>query len=250
MKLPKLLGRLLQLTQESKTPTDRFLDAKIEELQFYLPYVTSLLKHIVKWKIKRFFKYRYKRYLYILSIFTVLVIGTYVTITRVVEPYINEKLKPRTISIEKTIFDPELKTFDEFIDAVGFRESTNTWDTVNQYGMLGYFQFNESTLKSIGISVSRSDFLSNKELQTGAFIQLLKENRKTYQKYITKYNYRKINGVDGRITESGILMAFHLKPKDAIAFFNSGGIYKGTGDGNGTSVQHYIEKFSGYDLPF
>lgn len=44
-------------------------------------------------------------------------------------------------------------------------------------------------------------------------------------------------------------MAFHLKPSDAKAFFNSNGNSLGNGDANGTKVNHYIEIFSGYEIP-
>ena len=67
---------------------------------------------------------------------------------------------------------------------------------------------------------------------------------------IYKFNNKKLPGVKCTITESGILMSFHLKPKDALLYFNSCGKDKGSGDGNGTYVTKYIEKFSGYEIPF
>jgi hypothetical protein len=177
-------------------------------------------------------------------------IGVYLSVIIYIEPYLDRALQIETREITRQIYNPDLKTATEFIEAVGFRESSGVWDTTNQYGMLGHFQFDPNTLKAIGINVSKKDFLENKQLQIGCFIQLLKENKKTYQKYITQYNYQRIRGVDGVITESGILMAFHLKPADAIRFFESGGRVGGLGDANGVKIKTYLEEFSGYELPF
>ena len=85
--------------------------------------------------------------------------------------------------------------------------------------------------------------------------------KRDYYSYVDHWNYKKIRNVKGTVTESGILMGFHLCPDDATVFFNSGGEKLGVphknkkgemvvGDGNGTTVNVFIQRFSGYEIPF
>lgn len=250
MNIPKLLRPFLKLTSDSKNPTDELLDVKIQELHFITPHVYSLLTYIVKEKTKRFFKYQYKVFLTWGAIISIVFFGIYYTMVTIVEPIISKYTNGREVQVEKIIYSANLRTFDQLMNDVGFKESSNRWDKVNEFGMMGHFQFQQSTLDAIGIKVSKQDFLENRDLQRGAFIQLLKENQRTFRKYINMYNFKQLPGVKGTITESGILMSFHLKPNDAKVYFDSKGKNAGNGDGNGTKVTEYIEKFSGYEIPF
>ena len=144
-----------------------------------------------------------------------------------------------------------MRPFKQFVKDVAQRESSGRYNITNQFGMLGAFQFSPSTLKNyVGIDISAEDFLNNPELQIGAFRQLLLNNHRSYKKYVDAWNFKKMKNIKGTVTESGILMAFHLRPESAIAFFNSGGKDLGKPDGNGIYVNHYIELFNGYELPF
>ena len=59
----------------------------------------------------------------------------------------------------------ELKNF---LDAIGFRESGNRYHITNKWGYMGKYQFGKSTLKTIGFKVTRTEFLSNPQLQEEA----------------------------------------------------------------------------------
>lgn len=249
MIVSKILESLLKLTKESKTPTDLELDEKIEKLNFELPYFYSLLKEIIREKLKRFFKYKYKSFIKDILIISSFCIGTYYVVVKGIEPILNE-----TLIIEKSYYRTDLKSYDEFIKVVLHKESTGNYKATSpNSSALGGFQFMPSTLKELGVDVEkigRDNFLENEELQKGVFKQSLIKSKRDAKKYIERYDGREIKGVKGTITESGILMSFHLKPVEARNFFESGGVNTGTGDANGTTVKDYIELFSGYHIPF
>lgn len=133
---------------------------------------------------------------------------------------------------------------DEFLNAIGHRESTNRYDVVNKWGYMGRYQFGKSTLRGLGYDVSKKEFLSNPELQEEAMLSLLTHNKEKLQKYIDIFDGKTINGI--YITESGILAAAHLGGQGSVKrFFKNGRVFR---DGNGTKITSYMEKFSGYDI--
>ena len=133
---------------------------------------------------------------------------------------------------------------EQFLHAIGHRESTNRYDVVNPWGYMGRYQFGKSTLKGLGYDVSRKEFLSNPELQEEAMLSLLKHNKDKLQKYIDVFDGKTINGI--YITESGILAAAHLGGQGSVKrYFRNGKVFK---DGNGTKITSYMDKFSGYDI--
>jgi hypothetical protein len=69
-----------------------------------------------------------------------------------------------------------------------------------------------------------------------------------HQRYIDHWQNKPIPQ-DKRyiITESGVLMAFHLLGPSATQYFDSGCVTDGT-DGNGTPVSQYVKLFSGYKV--
>ena len=120
------------------------------------------------------------------------------------EPIVELLVKPLIIdSVEL-----ELTSHQQFLDAMGHRESSNNYKAVNKYGYMGKYQFGRSTLKTLKINVSRSEFINNPKLQEQAMYKLLQYNKKKLKRYIEKYNGRVINGV--LVTESGLLAAAHL----------------------------------------
>lgn len=244
---PRVFRPFFKLTKDSKTPTDLELDELKNQLAFYFPPVWELFKKILKEEFVRFIKYRWKRLVGLIIITTSIITVSYFAVKYFIEPIIIHKTE--TV-IPEIVYIQKLRPFNDFLVAVAHREASGTYDTISLGGMLGAFQFSNTTLKAIGISVSKEDFLNNEELQIGAFKQLLLSNYRTYEKYALKWNNRQIKNVRGTVTTSGVLMAFHLKPTDAKAFFDSNGNDLGGGDGNGTKVNHYIELFSGYELPF
>ncbi len=137
-----------------------------------------------------------------------------------------------------------LKGHDEFLNAIGHRESGNRYNIVNTFGYMGKYQFGKSTLKGLGFKVSKEEFLNNPYIQEQAMQKLLQHNKKKLQKFIDKYEGEVLHGVF--ITESGVLAAAHIAGQGNVKkFFRKG--YEFT-DGYGTKMTSYMNKFSGYNL--
>ena len=133
---------------------------------------------------------------------------------------------------------------DNFLDAIGFRESGNRYDITNKWGYMGKYQFGKSTLKGLGFKVSKNEFLNNPKLQEEAMMALLLHNKEKLQKYIDVFDGQTVNGM--LITESGILAAAHLGGQGSVKrYFKNGKVFR---DGNGTKITSYMNKFSGYDI--
>ena len=140
---------------------------------------------------------------------------------------------------------PLIKTYNLFLHDIGFRESTNDYKAVNQFGYLGKYQFGRKTLNAIGFKdVSNRKFLANPSIQEEAMLVLLKRNKRTLRREIKKYVGKTINGV--YITESGLLAAAHLAGAGNVRrFFRKGYEFR---DGNGTKMTSYMVKFANYNL--
>ena len=133
---------------------------------------------------------------------------------------------------------------DQFLNDIGFRESGNRYNVVNQLGYMGKYQFGKSTLRTLKIKVTKDAFLNSPDLQEYAMEQNLIYNKKKLLKYIKLYEGETVHGI--LITESGILAAAHLAgPGSVRKFFRRGSEFK---DGFGTSMTSYLKEFSGYDL--
>ena len=147
--------------------------------------------------------------------------------------------------LEVKIEIPVVKSHNKFLDDIGFRESSNNYKAVNQFGYLGKYQFGRKTLNAIGFEeISNYEFLSNPEIQEEAMLALLQKNRHTLRREIKKYVGETINGI--YITESGILAAAHLGGAGNVRkFFRKGHEFE---DGNGTKMTSYMIIFSDYNL--
>ena len=191
----------------------------------------------------------------VLSVFGIISISAFANIAIIkplVEP-VDNILPIKEISIIK----PELevteiklsviKNHTKFLDDIGFRESSNNYRAVNQFGYLGKYQFGRKTLNSIGFeNISNREFLENESIQEEAMYSLLNHNKRVLRRQIQKYHGETIHGV--YITESGILAAAHLAGAGNVRkFFRKGYEFK---DGNGTKMTSYMILFSGYKLEF
>lgn len=149
------------------------------------------------------------------------------------------------IEEEKVLMELHHKEeLQNFLNAIGHRESSNRYDIVNPWGYMGKYQFGRSTLKGLGFNVTRKEFLSNPLLQEEAMMALLLHNKEKLQLYIDTFDGKTINGM--LITESGILAAAHLGGQGSVKrYFRKGKVFR---DGNGTKITSYMKKFSGYDI--
>ena len=157
-------------------------------------------------------------------------------------------IKPLEIvepKLEVKIEIPAIRDHNKFLDEVGFRESSNNYKAVNQFGYLGKYQFGRKTLNAIGFEdVSNYEFLSNPEIQEEAMLVLLQKNKHTLRREIKKYVGETVNGI--YITESGILAAAHLGGAGNVRkFFRKGYEFE---DGNGTKMTSYMIRFADYNL--
>lgn len=138
-------------------------------------------------------------------------------------------------------------SFNGFKEAVAFKESQGRYHVVNTLGYLGKYQFGKSTLKRFRIYNTQL-FLKTPELQEDAFIALCSVNKWILRKDIKRSVGNKINGI--HITESGILAAAHLAGAGNVKkYLRSNGVNRFK-DAYGSSIQHYLRKFSGFNTSF
>ena len=150
----------------------------------------------------------------------------------------------RKLAEELKIKQYHQEELENFLDAVGFRESSNDYTVTNKWGYMGKYQFGRSTLKGLGYKVTKKEFLNNPQLQEEAMMALLLHNKEKLQKYIDVFDGQTINGM--YISESGILAAAHLGGQGSVKrYFKNGKVFK---DGFGTKITSYMAQFSGYDI--
>jgi len=158
--------------------------------------------------------------------------------------------------------------YEDFLRALGYRESSGRYNIENRYGYLGKYQMGEMALKDAGYYKgdstprkndwigewtgkdgvwSKEDFLNNPQAQENA----IREFHRKVWKYIKalgldKYVGRRIGGII--ITESGLLGGAHLVGVlNLKRFLNSNGQIIPR-DGNKVPITHYIELLNGYDI--
>lgn len=154
-----------------------------------------------------------------------------------------EEIAKLEIEMEVSMAE-EIPNLNIFLNDLGYRESSNRYDVVNQYGYMGKYQFGKSTLKGLGYNISKEEFLSSPDLQEEAIRKLLKANKKVLRRQIKKFDGKLVNGI--LVTESGLLAAAHLVgPGSVKKWVRNGRIFE---DGNGIKLTEYIETFNGYQL--
>jgi len=151
---------------------------------------------------------------------------------------------PTLVELKKESFELIQPSHQQFLEAIGHRESSNNYLAVNEFGYMGKYQFGRATLKGLGINVTKEEFINNPELQERAMHMLLSHNKKKLKRYIKKYEGQIIHGV--LITESGVLAAAHLAGQGNVRkFLRNGFVFE---DGNGTKMTSYMKQFGGYIL--
>ena len=182
--------------------------------------------------------------LFALALFSLMAFTTYkaniVTVVEI-EP---EPIKILPIEIEKESFELVQPSHQQFLEAIGHRESSNNYLVINEFGYMGRYQFGRATLKGLGIDVTKEEFISDHRLQERAMHMLLSHNRKKLKRYIKKYEGQIIHDI--LITESGVLAAAHLAGQGNVRkFLKNGFVFE---DGNGTKMTSYMKQFGGYIL--
>jgi hypothetical protein len=135
-------------------------------------------------------------------------------------------------------------SLNEFLDRIGFLESSNNYKAKNKFGYIGKYQFHPTLIKNLGYNETKQGFLNNPQMQEEAMLTLLIHNKKLMKSHIKKYDNKVVNGI--LVTESGILASTHLAgPSNVKRWLDRGVRFK---DGLGTSIRHYMETFEGYNL--
>jgi len=182
--------------------------------------------------------------LFALTIFSLMAFTTY---RSYVVPVVEIKPLPIEIipvKIVRESFELVQPSHQQFLEAIGHRESSNNYSVVNEFGYMGKYQFGKATLKGLGIDVTKEEFINDHRLQEKAMHMLLSHNRKKLKRYIKKYEGQIIHGI--LITESGILAAAHLAGQGNVRkFLKNGFVFE---DGNGTKMTSYMKQFGGYIL--
>lgn len=162
-----------------------------------------------------------------------------------------------------------IKTYDNFFEALGQRESSENYAAVNKkFGYLGKYQMGEAALidcgyykrdGKIGNSFldkfwtrkdgvkSKQEFLDNHQAQENA----IRGYMLIQWRYILSVNLDRFVGQarDGILfTVSGLLAGAHLGGHGRLAVYLKNN--RLIPDGNGVFVTEYIQKFGGYDTPF
>lgn len=157
--------------------------------------------------------------------------------------------------------------YEDFLRALGYRESGGRYNIENSYGYLGKYQMGEGALKDAGYYRgdptrrndwigrwtgkdgvwSKEDFLNNPRAQENA----IREFHRKMWSYIRalgleRYIGKRVRGI--LITESGLLGGAHLLGAGNVKKFLSSGGGRVPRDGYGTPITEYIQKFGGYDI--
>ena len=182
--------------------------------------------------------------LFALALFSLMAFTTYKAHVITVVEIKPEPIKILQVEIVRESFELVQPSHQQFLEAIGHRESSNNYLVINEFGYMGRYQFGNATLKGLGIDVTQEEFINNPRLQERAMHMLLSHNRKKLKRYIKKYEGQIIHGI--LITESGVLAAAHLAGQGNVRkFLKNGFVFK---DGNGTKMTSYMKQFGGYIL--
>lgn len=153
-----------------------------------------------------------------------------------------------------------VNSYTEFLNELGFRESTDNYQAINRFGYMGRYQLGGLALQDAGFQdecgnwtelanshgvFSQEGFLNSPKAQNAAvraYHQKLCHYIRAYG--LEEYRGEKYCGV--RITKSGLLAAAHLVGVKNLAKGLASGdaVY----DGNGVPASEYMDLFSGYNI--
>jgi len=155
-----------------------------------------------------------------------------------------------------------MKTYEDFKEAVGKRESGGDYQIKNSLGYLGKYQFGLARLSDFGLCERKPNtkgygnksfdwvppfaediFLTNEELQDTVFDKHVWSLRRSIEKGFSKYLDTEISG--HKLTLSGAIGCCHLLGVGGLKDFISG---KDSQDAYGTKASDYVELFKDYEI--
>ena len=157
-----------------------------------------------------------------------------------------EYVTPITMAAPGEIIHSQPTQLELFLRHMARRESDGKKHAVNQFGMMGKYQFAPSTVRILGYNVTKEEFLRNSTLQDSVMVAYMRANYHDLRWFIDKYNGKTVKGV--RVTTSGILAAAHLTGSGNVRKWFADDDYEGRTDANGTSLRQYMKEFSNYEI--
>jgi hypothetical protein len=156
----------------------------------------------------------------------------------------------------------QTKQYNNFLNELGARESSNDYTSVNKLGYLGKYQMGKLALVDAGYKDkdgnwtgkggvnSKEDFLSSPEAQENAFDEYKRSQwRDIENRELDKYIGKEVGGI--QITASGLLAGAHLLGvKGGVKKYLESNGQEDPQDANGTHVSEYLRKFQGYNIPY
>ena len=135
----------------------------------------------------------------------------------------------------------------DFLQAIAIFESRNQIGIVNQYGMMGKYQFSPRTVAGLGFNVTQEEFLSNESLQDSVMRRYMRFNYNKLREVIRLHNGTYRDSV--YITTAGILAGAHLMGAGGVlAYFYPDQYSHPVVDGNGVHITEYIRRFGNYSI--
>lgn len=136
-----------------------------------------------------------------------------------------------------------------FMNAIAGIESDHDQYAVNEYGMLGKYQFSPRTLRVMGVNITKEEFLSNEDLQDSVMLVYMKNNYRELYPLVKPFLGTYVNGI--LITKSGIIAGAHLVGTQGIcAYFYPERCHAILKDANGATVELYLRRFGNYNISF
>lgn len=161
-----------------------------------------------------------------------------------------------------------MKTLQQFLNDLGYKESGGNYKALNRFGYAGKYQMGEMALVDAGYYYKNSrrynndwsgeflgkdgvksiqDFLNNPKAQENAQI-IFKKKQWSYLKAVGAHNYLGANINGFVITPSGLLAGAHLKGAGAVIQYLKTGGKCNSKDGFGTNIETYMKQFVNYDV--
>jgi len=134
--------------------------------------------------------------------------------------------------------------FELWAEAIAEFESDGDPTVVNQYGMLGKYQFNPGTIEYLGFDETAEEFLLRPHLQDSVFVAYYRANRRELNALINRFSGKRVNGM--KLTPAAILAGAHFAGAGGVRQYLENS--QETVDGNGTSLSYYMAKFANFSL--
>ncbi|MBT8183678.1 MAG: hypothetical protein KJN76_02465 [Eudoraea sp.] len=163
-------------------------------------------------------------------------------------PTSNPRLEMATpVETKNALISPPFvgNSYVAFKEAIGFKESSCKYTSINTLGYMGKYQFGMGTLKVLGVHDSIL-FMNSPQMQERVFDANIIRNKWILRKDLKKYVGTMINSIP--ITASGILAAAHLSGAGNVKkYLRNNGTHI-VADAYGTSIEDYLSYFAGYEL--